>query len=65
MQLKINGQNREFDAQLTISALLQQLQLAPERVVIELNTKILPAEAHNTALKDGDTLEIIQFVGGG
>ncbi|SHI47153.1 sulfur carrier protein [Malonomonas rubra DSM 5091] len=65
MQLKINGQNREFDHQLSISGLLQQLQLAPERVVIELNTKILTAEAHETLLNDGDTLEIIQFVGGG
>ena len=65
MQLQINGQPREFSTPLTISQLLQQLDLAPERVVIELNREILTAEAHGTALKDGDTLEVIQFVGGG
>ncbi|WP_303720320.1 sulfur carrier protein ThiS [Malonomonas rubra] len=65
MQLKINGQSRSFDSPLTIIQLLQQLELSPERVVIELNKKILTAEAHDTALNEGDNLEIIQFVGGG
>jgi thiamine biosynthesis protein ThiS len=65
MQLIINGQLRDFTSPLTISQLLQQLDLSPKRVVIELNTKILTAEAHTTQLKDGDTLELIQFVGGG
>ena len=65
MQLKINGQARDFAGPLTISQLLQQLDLAPERVVVELNQAILTTDAHNTQLKDGDTLEVIQFVGGG
>jgi thiamine biosynthesis protein ThiS len=65
MQLKINGQRRDFEQQLTISQLLQQLQLAPERVVVELNKEILTADAHDRKLNDGDSLEIIQFVGGG
>jgi thiamine biosynthesis protein ThiS len=65
MQLIINGQLRDFTSPLTISQLLQQLDLSPKRVVIELNTKILTAEAHTAQLKDGDTLELIQFVGGG
>lgn len=65
MQLIINGQQRTFDSPLTIDHLLLQLQLSPERVVIELNNEILTAEAHTTPLNEGDTLEIIQFVGGG
>lgn len=65
MLLIINGQQREFDAPLTISRLLQQLELEPQRVVIELNRNILTAEAHDTTLQEGDTLELIQFVGGG
>lgn len=65
MQLTINGQQRTYDAPLTISQLLQQLELAPDRVVIEMNKNILTAEAHDTPLSEGDNLEIIQFVGGG
>ena len=65
MQLNINGQLRNFSEPLTISQLLQQLELAPERVVVELNKEILTAESHSTQLNDGDALELIQFVGGG
>ena len=65
MQLNINGQLRDFAKPITISELLQQLDLAPERVVIELNKQIITVDAHNTRLKDGDALELIQFVGGG
>jgi len=65
MQLTINGQLRDFSETLTISQLLQQLDLTPERVVIELNKEILTVEAHTSLLKDGDALEVIQFVGGG
>lgn len=65
MQLTINGQLREFESPLTISQLLQQLELEPQRVVIELNRNILTAEAHDTELHEGDILELIQFVGGG
>ncbi len=65
MQLNINGQLRDFAEPMTISQLLQQLELAPERVVIEHNNEILTAEAHNKQLQDGDSLELIQFVGGG
>lgn len=66
MQLTINGRQREFTASITIAQLLQQLELPPERVVVELNQEILTAAAHTgTQLKDGDSLELIQFVGGG
>jgi len=66
MLLQINGQNREYPAPLNIVQLLAHLQLATERVVVELNREILTADKlADTQLKDGDTLELIQFVGGG
>ena len=66
MQLNINGTPRDVAAPLTVSALLQQLELIPERVVVELNREILTTDTHAaTQLKNGDTLELIQFVGGG
>lgn len=66
MQLTINGQPRDFSQQLTVSQLLEQLQLESERVVVELNRVILTQDLHaDTLLNDGDCLEAIQFVGGG
>lgn len=66
MRLHINGQFRTFADPLNVVELLNLLQLTQGRVVVELNRSILTAEAHAaTVLKDGDTLELIQFVGGG
>ena len=66
MQLNINGQLRTVTCPLSIGQLLQQLELAPERVVVELNREILtPDTQADIQLNDGDSLELIQFVGGG
>ena len=66
MQLTINGRRRDFTTPLTINQLLQQLELPPERVVVELNREILALGAQaDRPLQDGDILELIQFVGGG
>ncbi|MDX2479688.1 MAG: sulfur carrier protein ThiS [Desulfuromusa sp.] len=66
MKLTINGAIKEYQEQLTVQQLLQHLQLPQERVVVELNREILSADLHiDTELKSGDTLELVQFVGGG
>ncbi len=66
MQLTINGQIRTINDATNISDLLEQLNLTADRVVIELNQEILATERlAETPLKEGDKLELIQFVGGG
>ncbi|MEA3333410.1 MAG: sulfur carrier protein ThiS [Pseudomonadota bacterium] len=66
MYLCVNGQNREFIRPLNVKLLLEQLELNPERVVVELNRDILTSDKYvDIQLQDGDTLELIQFVGGG
>lgn len=66
MNLLLNGENRDFEAGATIGQVLSQLELKPERVVLELNRQILnAADSQETELSEGDHLEIIQFVGGG
>lgn len=65
MQLTINGELREV-APGSVTNLLQQLDIDPLRVAVELNQDILPKAAYGaTTLKDNDILEIVQFVGGG
>ncbi len=66
MNLRINGQQHTLEKGVTINRLLTQLELQPERVVLELNHQILDmAESLNIELHENDQLEIIQFVGGG
>ena len=66
MKLKINGEDSEIAAGLTVTALLEELKIRPARVVVERNREIVAREAYGiTRLADGDTLEIVHFVGGG
>jgi thiamine biosynthesis protein ThiS len=51
---------------MSLSALLEQLQIRPARVVVERNRDIVPRDAYGaTKLGEGDSLEIVHFVGGG
>lgn len=66
IQINLNGESKTVVAGLTVTQLLDELHIRPGRVVIELNREILSREAYGLAiLKNGDTLEIVHFVGGG
>jgi len=66
MNLTVNGQCKNFPAPLNVAQLLSQLELNLEQVVVELNREILTADKYvDIELQDDDTLEVIQFVGGG
>ena len=66
MNLTINGQLKNFFAPLNVEQLLEKLKLNRDQVVVELNREILTADKYiDIELQDDDTLEIIQFVGGG
>ena len=65
-ELVVNGVKQSVPDGMTVTQLLGTLQVAPERVVVELNLTILKrAELGNTVLKDGDQVEVVHFVGGG
>lgn len=66
MKITVNGKEKSFPTPLNICGLLEALQLDGDRVAIELNLGIVSKESFaGTALKDGDSIEIVQFVGGG
>lgn len=66
MTLHINGGQHDFPDGLTVAALVAQLGMKPDRVAVELNLEIVPrTQWETTALKDGDKLEVVHFVGGG
>ena len=66
MTITINGERREIPDGLKVTALLEHLGMALNRVAIERNREILPrARWHETQVSANDAFEIVQFVGGG
>jgi thiamine biosynthesis protein ThiS len=66
MRIEINGEPHESPAGITVEALLTELGIDPRSGAVERNREIVPKSAYGiTVLRDGDCLEIIQFVGGG
>jgi thiamine biosynthesis protein ThiS len=66
MNLIINGESREFGQLATVADLIVHLGMKPDRVAVELNRELVPRDRWGaTAIKSGDRLEIVHFVGGG
>ena len=66
MRVQINGEIRELPGELTLSELISELALVPERLAIEVNREVVRrARWGVTMLRDGDQVEIVHFVGGG
>ena len=66
MHIVVNGEKREVETGLTIAELLATLGLGETLVAVERNRDIVRRRDHGqTAIADGDEIEIVQFVGGG
>ena len=66
LEIKVNGEARRLPGPATAADLLRHLGLDPRTVVVELNRQIIrrPRLA-DTALANGDAVELVHFVGGG
>jgi thiamine biosynthesis protein ThiS len=66
LEILVNGEPRRVTGPATTADLLRQLGLDPRTVVVELNRRIVRRpHLDNTALADGDAVELVHFVGGG
>lgn len=66
MQIIVNGELQERDHPLTVTSLLESLDLRSEQVAVEVNLKILDRSDFETwNLEEGDKIEILSFIGGG
>jgi sulfur carrier protein len=66
VQITLNGEPYEIDRPLSVSELLESLDIDDRRVAIEFNLSILKRYAFpQTIVSEGDRLEIVNFVGGG
>lgn len=66
MDITVNGEEKSFDGPLTVEGLLSALDLPARKIAVERNLEIVPkSQFGETAIADGDRIEIVQFVGGG
>ena len=67
MKLIVNGEQSDLTDGLTVTQLLIEHKVKmPDMVSVELNGQILKrSEFESVALKEGDTVEFLYYMGGG
>lgn len=66
LRITLNGEGYELSAPLSVTALLSHLNIDPRRVAVEHNLVVLKRVAFDaTIVRDGDQVEVVNFVGGG
>lgn len=66
MRITLNGKPQILESETTISGLVSQLGLDVRKVAVEHNLTIVPRSLYDqTALAEGDSVELVHFIGGG
>ena len=66
LRITLNGDTHEVAGPLTVTELLAQLNIDARRVAVEHNLVVLKRDAFAvTKVREGDEIEIVNFVGGG
>ncbi len=65
-KIQLNGKKIKVYKDLNIKDLVKKYKLNEKKIAIELNGAILPKSHYGKKkLRDNDTVEIVQFIGGG
>ncbi|MGH7382591.1 MAG: sulfur carrier protein ThiS [Candidatus Methylomirabilales bacterium] len=66
MQIRLNGQARDVSDGITVTGLLHELKVRPERVAVLINQGIITKPSYgSTTLRDGDAVEVLTVMAGG
>ena len=66
MTFILNGEERDGPAGMTLADLIADLELAHQRLAVEVNEDVIPRSAFaDHVIEDGDRIEVVSFVGGG
>jgi thiamine biosynthesis protein ThiS len=66
LRVYVNGEAKELSDHISLAELISQLNLPAGRIAVELNRNVVRRNDWSTTmLADGDSLEIVHFVGGG
>lgn len=66
MQITLNGEAFELERPMSVVELLDSLDIDPRRVAVEHNLAIIRRHTFpDVIVRDGDRVEVVNFVGGG
>jgi thiamine biosynthesis protein ThiS len=66
MRINLNGEPHDLAGPMSVTELLESLEIDSRRVAVELNITVVKRAAFDTTIvRDGDQVEIVNFVGGG
>ena len=68
MKLRVNGEEREYEGEPRLAALLREVGIDPAApgVAVAVNARVIPRqEIESTGLSNGDRIEIVRAVQGG
>jgi thiamine biosynthesis protein ThiS len=66
LTITLNGEHYDLTGPLTVTELLNRLDIDARRVAVEHNVTVLKRTAFDdTIVREGDQVEIVNFVGGG
>ena len=66
MEIKLNGETKTIDAEVTLDRLLDLFSLPRQRVAIEHNLSVVSRNDWPAiVVREGDKIEVVHFVGGG
>ncbi|MBL4788951.1 MAG: sulfur carrier protein ThiS [Kordiimonadaceae bacterium] len=66
LAITVNGDLKRIPSTLSLADFLSDLGLDPKKVAVERNLEIVPKSTYAMVeIGEGDTLEIVHFIGGG
>ena len=66
MDVKVNGETLSVPKDSSLTQLIELLSLGNNRIAVELNQEIVSRSEYDLLqLREGDSLEIVQAIGGG
>ena len=66
MQIKVNGTFYDFNDNITLENIINQLNISSQNIIAEVNGNVITKEKFNkTVIENNSIIELIKFVGGG
>lgn len=64
--IKLNGRDKEWEEKLSVSLLLEKCKYTFPLIMVKVNGKYIPKEEYkDTAIMDGDDVQVIHSIAGG
>lgn len=64
--ITLNGKRKEIQEGMSLTELLKNLGIEPQRVALEVNLNVIRRmEYEKTKISEGDRIEVVQIIGGG